>query len=57
MIETKTQQSDRGDHRICPEPSLNGPTSHVYPKLHPTKNPPFLHSKKNFKNHVTVKFF
>ena len=57
MIETKPQQTARGDHRICSEPSLNDPTSHVYPKLHPVKNPPFLYSKKIFKNHVMVKFF
>ena len=55
--ETKSQKSVRSYPQTRLELPLDGPTTHVHPKMKSGKSKPCFIFLKNFKNHVTDKFF
>ena len=54
---TKSQKSVRSYPQTRLELPLDGPTTHVHPKMKSGKSKPCFIFLKNFKNHVTDKFF
>ena len=55
--ETKSQKSVRSYPQTRLELPLDGPTTHVHPKMKSGKSKPCFIFFKNFKNHVTDNFF